>query len=111
MSTPTAPPQAKPGAQAPALARFRSGTQRTLSSDGYFNSTTPGASAVDLPVYNPSSNNYLRGLWIQTKCTTSANAATVVFAGDMRSEEHTSELQSHVNLVCRLLLEKKKNKK
>src|SRR5690242_371338 len=25
----------------------------------------------------------------------------------MRSEEHTSELQSHVNLVCRLLLEKK----
>src|SRR5438477_7912749 len=27
----------------------------------------------------------------------------------VRSEEHTSELQSHVNLVCRLLLEKKKN--
>src|SRR5207237_10604628 len=27
-----------------------------------------------------------------------------------RSEEHTSELQSHLNLVCRLLLEKKKNK-
>src|SRR5690242_21123735 len=26
----------------------------------------------------------------------------------IRSEEHTSELQSHVNLVCRLLLEKKK---
>src|SRR5438477_4853794 len=28
----------------------------------------------------------------------------------LRSEEHTSELQSHVNLVCRLLLEKKKTK-
>src|SRR4051812_50069267 len=28
-----------------------------------------------------------------------------------RSEEHTSELQSHVNLVCRLLLEKKKKTK
>src|SRR5438477_8649952 len=27
---------------------------------------------------------------------------------ELRSEEHTSELQSHVNLVCRLLLEKKK---
>src|SRR5260370_31075204 len=27
-----------------------------------------------------------------------------------RSEEHTSELQSHLNLVCRLLLEKKKTK-
>src|SRR5207237_10822910 len=32
-------------------------------------------------------------------CSTSAS----------RSEEHTSELQSHLNLVCRLLLEKKKN--
>src|SRR5207247_10673859 len=28
--------------------------------------------------------------------------------GDVRSEEHTSELQSRVDLVCRLLLEKKK---
>src|SRR5260370_32012636 len=28
---------------------------------------------------------------------------------EMRSEEHTSELQSHLNLVCRLLLEKKRN--
>src|SRR5260370_36913617 len=27
----------------------------------------------------------------------------------LRSEEHTSELQSHLNLVCRLLLEKKKS--
>src|SRR5438034_4167727 len=29
---------------------------------------------------------------------------------DVRSEEHTSELQSHSDLVCRLLLEKKKKK-
>src|SRR5260370_30347291 len=29
--------------------------------------------------------------------------------GAGRSEEHTSELQSHLNLVCRLLLEKKQN--
>src|SRR5260370_32114827 len=28
-----------------------------------------------------------------------------------RSEEHTSELQSHLNLVCRLLLEKKKKRR
>ncbi|ESE43159.1 hypothetical protein SHD_0204, partial [Shewanella decolorationis S12] len=33
-------------------------------------------------------------------------AASVVKA--LRSEEHTSELQSHSDLVCRLLLEKKK---
>src|SRR2546426_1948667 len=31
-------------------------------------------------------------------------------SGSARSEEHTSELQSPCNLVCRLLLEKKKNK-
>src|SRR5690606_39364968 len=31
--------------------------------------------------------------------------------GQVRSEEHTSELQSRENLVCRLLLEKKKNQK
>src|SRR2546429_4088367 len=32
-------------------------------------------------------------------------------AGRKRSEEHTSELQSRLHLVCRLLLEKKKKKK
>src|SRR5260370_15646991 len=31
-------------------------------------------------------------------------------ASSRRSEEHTSELQSHLNLVCRLLLEKKKKR-
>src|SRR5690242_21294598 len=35
------------------------------------------------------------------------NVASVL---GLRSEEHTSELQSHVNLVCRLLLEKKNKK-
>src|SRR2546430_12758993 len=33
-----------------------------------------------------------------------------IFVAGARSEEHTSELQSQSNLVCRLLLEKKKNK-
>src|SRR2546429_3518459 len=32
----------------------------------------------------------------------------LTFAGSKRSEEHTSELQSRLHLVCRLLLEKKK---
>src|SRR2546427_3341511 len=41
-----------------------------------------------------------------------AGGATVSpHAGQRRSEEHTSELQSQSNLVCRLLLEKKKKKK
>src|SRR5256885_2997013 len=35
----------------------------------------------------------------------------VAFQADERSEEHTSELQSPCNLVCRLLLEKKKKKR
>src|SRR5215211_7040072 len=46
----------------------------------------------------------------------SAKAAAILFLGrrhpnhraNARSEEHTSELQSHSDLVCRLLLEKKK---
>src|SRR5690348_18306912 len=37
-------------------------------------------------------------------------AGRVPGQGDPRSEEHTSELQSPVHLVCRLLLEKKKKK-
>src|SRR2546428_3900709 len=35
---------------------------------------------------------------------------STVFESSPRSEEHTSELQSRSDLVCRLLLEKKKNK-
>src|SRR5438105_10228928 len=40
-----------------------------------------------------------------------AGDVTRVAGVTSRSEEHTSELQSRVDLVCRLLLEKKKNKK
>src|SRR3712207_7356040 len=38
---------------------------------------------------------------------TSTDAAAASRVGDLRSEEHTSELQSRQYLVCRLLLEKK----
>src|SRR2546430_9280184 len=38
----------------------------------------------------------------------SALSASLVDLSSIRSEEHTSELQSQSNLVCRLLLEKKK---
>src|SRR5256885_13237814 len=40
-----------------------------------------------------------------------AAGAREVIVPAIRSEEHTSELQSPCNLVCRLLLEKKKNKR
>src|SRR2546422_8609236 len=39
-----------------------------------------------------------------------AKPRVVIGASISRSEEHTSELQSRLHLVCRLLLEKKKNK-
>src|SRR5699024_11745818 len=38
-------------------------------------------------------------------------AGSPMLRGSPRSEEHTSELQSRFDLVCRLLLEKKKNNK
>src|SRR5437764_7798203 len=43
-------------------------------------------------------------------CTASpsSDAPTILQRGETRSEEHTSELQSPMYLVCRLLLEKKK---
>src|SRR2546426_2405092 len=41
----------------------------------------------------------------------SRNVASQSEPDPVRSEEHTSELQSPCNLVCRLLLEKKKKKK
>src|SRR5260370_5700086 len=49
-----------------------------------------------------------RGLLLRCAayCVRRLSRRHVVFA--VRSEEHTSELQSHLNLVCRLLLEKKK---
>src|SRR5260370_4377644 len=37
------------------------------------------------------------------------NSESYANSDPWRSEEHTSELQSHLNLVCRLLLEKKKH--
>src|SRR5687768_18083792 len=40
-----------------------------------------------------------------------AEAGDDILAGRLRSEEHTSELQSRLHLVCRLLLEKKNKKK
>src|SRR5260370_10232774 len=46
--------------------------------------------------------------WLAPEACFFANALSYVAVLWARSEEHTSELQSHLNLVCRLLLEKKK---
>src|SRR5260370_21399320 len=54
-------------------------------------------------LFRPGRRERLRSLHLQPHPRTGRHAT----AG-RRSEEHTSELQSHLNLVCRLLLEKKK---
>src|SRR2546422_8620375 len=46
------------------------------------------------------------GRWVQQSAQQSRGILEVL---DRRSEEHTSELQSRLHLVCRLLLEKKKS--
>src|SRR5260221_5255657 len=50
-----------------------------------------------------------RGLPAARRCRPAGQP--LLAARSHRSEEHTSELQSHSDLVCRLLLEKKKDKK
>src|SRR5438067_5708285 len=45
-----------------------------------------------------------------TPAATSPRQTFSTSSGQLRSEEHTSELQSRFDLVCRLLLEKKKKK-
>src|SRR5260370_25509662 len=43
-------------------------------------------------------------------CSAAATRSRAARGDGRRSEEHTSELQSHLNLVCRLLLEKKNHR-
>src|SRR2546427_6856724 len=56
-------------------------------------------------VQHPGAHGHPRG-----DCAQRARGAGNPGSAGHRSEEHTSELQSQSNLVCRLLLEKKKNK-
>src|SRR4051812_49798248 len=76
---------------------------------------SPSASAQRLPT-NPSQGKVIIGRAACGSCheipyvPNAHGMAGPPLAHFARSEEHTSELQSHVNLVCRLLLEKKKKK-
>src|SRR5690606_35718061 len=59
-------------------------------------------------------DNVVLASWIAKKSKAKEKALSILdnlgLKEHVRSEEHTSELQSRENLVCRLLLEKKKNK-
>src|SRR2546429_3766492 len=50
----------------------------------------------------------VRSRWTLTGLAVVVALALAALAAPLRSEEHTSELQSRLHLVCRLLLEKKK---
>lgn len=71
-------PQAAPAPLAP----FRRGTFRTLVQDGYQQSVTLSSSTQVMPVYQPTPNAYLRGLWLQCVNVTATNTATTAFKGD-----------------------------
>src|SRR5260370_25476942 len=64
------------------------------------------------PAFPPAASTRWQGTTIAKGLRASAaptsRAEPGSFRRAIRSEEHTSELQSHLNLVCRLLLEKKK---
>src|SRR5438046_5132641 len=74
------------------------------SSDLTVRSDTLSTSAISASVRPPKKRNSTT--WL---CR-SSSFDKVVSASSRRSEEHTSELQSLTNLVCRLLLEKKKTR-
>src|SRR5260370_6827320 len=57
------------------------------------------------PILSPTSTSAMSIERISNAVLLSSPLASTAF----RSEEHTSELQSHLNLVCRLLLQKKNN--
>src|SRR5690606_41773719 len=66
----------------------------------------------DVPTLVEQGVQVIAAPWIGILAPTGTpQEALDTFADAVRSEEHTSELQSRENLVCRLLLEKKKKQK
>src|SRR5438034_8253962 len=66
----------------------------------------PIFTATCRPSTRPSGRSWCRGSWIGPSRSRMTSCSRC--RARRRSEEHTSELQSHSDLVCRLLLEKKK---
>src|SRR2546430_10536390 len=78
--------------------------------DGIRDLTVTGVQTCALPISAQMADRISAHRWFD-KDQPHAEAADSPDRGPPRSEEHTSELQSQSNLVCRLLLEKKKKKK
>jgi hypothetical protein len=79
-ATAGAPAKSNTQQQAPQPAPFRVGTQNIINQDGYVQTTTftTTSAAVQLPVYNPSANSFLRGIWIQSQGTVTGQSTNVV---------------------------------
>src|SRR5256885_11002036 len=77
-----------------------------ILADAYFSQDTPRIFGLDLPVACFPRARELGSTPSNRRAPQVCRKAPQIDRG--RSEEHTSELQSPCNLVCRLLLEKKK---
>src|SRR2546426_7971273 len=86
---------------------FRSGVDQRLRADGHRALTENGGDAADVPAAQVSHRHLPAVLRHAEHPHEPRDDERDVLAWDPRSEEHTSELQSPCNLVCRLLLEKK----
>src|SRR2546430_6269857 len=73
-------------------------------------SDSQGSSPKLLPPYWPRGRALGRRRCVHRGSLAADAQRSGLSLGEERSEEHTSELQSQSNLVCRLLLEKKKKK-
>src|SRR5438034_7660530 len=95
--------------------------KRSMAHDGHSGRNAPAATpprmtADSLHVSRRTSSRRARSAVSGAACATALQMDSTVsrsaaIGSAWRSEEHTSELQSHSDLVCRLLLEKKKKKK
>src|SRR5690606_41499259 len=83
---------------------FRSANPPMLAVENLFAGYEPG-----VPIVRGASITVANGEIVAILGPNGAGKSTLIRAiAGLRSEEHTSELQSRENLVCRLLLEKKK---
>src|SRR5438876_5890304 len=80
-------------------------TRRSSDLTRFFVLATPNAIEIEGPISASGVANSALG----RTSSSSRGRSSHVSSSRQRSEEHTSELQSPVHLVCRLLLEKKKH--
>src|SRR2546427_4952084 len=107
----------RPSCSRPASSGSSSTISTRMEKESRYNSIMAG---INIPLYDPRLVQPMRGEltrlgFRELRSPEEVDAAlgtardtTLVVVNSVRSEEHTSELQSQSNLVCRLLLEKKK---